>query len=67
VDIDRRIETSYINLKLKLIDVLCKIPIKNRTIVEECKLLATVKRWSDSDSFQNSHYKLNNSFIFAGK
>jgi histone-lysine N-methyltransferase SETD2 len=59
VDIDRLNDISYINLKLKIINVLHKIPIKNRTIVEECKLLSTVQRWSD-----NNQNKLNTSFLF---
>ena len=63
VDIDRLNEFSYNNLKLKILNVLDKIPIKNRTIVEECKLLSTVKRWSENDSFQNYNAKLNNSII----
>ena len=59
VDIDRLNDISHVNLKLKIINVLDKIPIKNRTIVEDCKLLSTVQRWSDFDLLRN------NSLLFS--
>ena len=51
IDIDNLKESeSLIECKLKMLHVLTKMSIKNKTIVEESKLLDIVKRWSDSAS-----------------
>lgn len=38
------------------------LPIKNRTIIEECKLLVIVKRWSDFGFRPNFDIQLSDSF-----
>lgn len=49
VDIDRLNDILNNNLKLKILNLLSMLPIKNRTIVEECKLYTMVKRLSSID------------------
>lgn len=52
--------TLHIEFKTKIIEVLSKMEIKNRTILEEFKLLTIVKRWADQvnseklDEYKNS-------------
>ncbi len=43
-----------IECKIKMIEVLSTMSIKNRTILEEYKLLDMVKRWADQLDSQNS-------------
>ena len=38
---------SILSCRLKMLEVLDKMAIKNKTIVDECKLLDTVKRWAE--------------------
>jgi hypothetical protein len=42
---------STLNCKLKMLELLDKMSIKNKTIVDECKLLDIVQRWSTSSYY----------------
>jgi hypothetical protein len=45
IDIDRQNDMLHNNLKLKILSVLDVMPVKNRAIIEECKLDSIVRRW----------------------
>ncbi len=48
-----------IECKLKIIQVLSKMAIKNRTVLEEFKLLNIVKRWSEHGKFHDTKVTIN--------
>ena len=41
---------AHLECKMKILKVLSMMSIKNRTTLEECKLLAIVKKWSEMDN-----------------
>ncbi|CAF0709874.1 unnamed protein product [Brachionus calyciflorus] len=59
IDIDNKNDSfEHLECKLKILDVLSMLSIKNRSILEECKLLVIVKRWSETElkpNYQNIH------------
>ena len=79
IDIDALAETRlHIECKLKIIKVLEALSIKNRTVLDECKLLIVVKKWAklnehddqrvnknddETDSFSSSPSKLSITII----
>ncbi len=66
IDIDRQNDMLHNNLKLKILDVLDIMPVRNRTVIEECKLDTIVKRWLHEPIDVKLH-KTNDSNSLFGK
>uniref|UniRef100_A0A4Y6EZ29 [histone H3]-lysine(36) N-trimethyltransferase n=1 Tax=Brachionus koreanus TaxID=1199090 RepID=A0A4Y6EZ29_9BILA len=62
IDSDNKLDTiEHLEFKIKILEVLSMLPIKNRTIIEECKLLVIVKKWSDFGFRPNFDIQLSDS------
>jgi len=59
IDSPGRLSVLLIECKIKIIQVLAKMAIKNRTVLEESKLLSIVKRWSEHSPVLDSPITLN--------
>lgn len=49
---------EQIQCKIKIIDVLSTMSIKNRTVLEECKLLDMVRRWANLEDLNSQDLNL---------